>query len=363
MKRTLLFLLLALSAIPTLSQDTRHSPGSWSVGAHYHYGFMIAHRPSIIHLQQKHLQGFEVNWQKLPSDSGGWRNIYGFPWLGITYLSYDLGNPLELGRAHGLFPTIYFPLVRHKPTSLVLRFGWGVGYIQHPFNTETNYKNLAIGSHWNMGVTTAVLFRFPASARMQVTGGLNFTHFSNGTSQLPNLGLNMTAIQGGIQYYLGKPQTRTRVPVDVQRDGFEYTISGVAGVKDVYPPGGTKYVPVNISFNALKDFTSKSMFGFGSDLGYDESMEARLEPDDREGFESCVRVGVHGTYGLHVGKVYGMIQVGTYLYNPMTLDGTVYNRLAFRYYTTPRLYLAFGLKSHYAKADYMEWGIGYSFKR
>jgi hypothetical protein len=363
MKRLSLSFAIFLMSLNAFCQNSVDFPGNWSMGTSYHYGFIMAHRPAVIHLQKEHTRGFEISWQKLPSAPDGWRNTYGFPWLGITYLNLDLGNPLEIGQCHGLFPTVCFPLIPKHPMSLVLRFGWGIGYIERPFNPEDNNKNLTIGSRWNCGINSALLFRIPASSRLQVLGGVNFTHYSNGASQMPNLGLNMATVQAGIQYVAGAPQQRTKVAVEPRRKEIEYSISLASGVKDIYPPGGKKYFPVNLSINTLKDFSPKSMVGIGIDMGIDESMVPRLEEQYREGFGSKSRLGIHASYGLHVGKVYGLLQVGTYLHSGLTLDGTVYNRLGFRYYPSKRLFVCFNLKSHYAKADYFEWGLGYALRK
>jgi hypothetical protein len=363
MKNPVFLIALLLLGITAHGQEAAPMPGNWSMGAGYHYGFIVAHQPAMIHLQQKHVHGFELNWQKLPKDTVGWNNTYGFPWLGITYMNLDLGNPIELGKGHALLPSVYFPLTRKHPLSFMLRFSWGIGYIQRPFNSEDNYKNLAIGSRLNSSVNTALLFRVPATSRLQVSGAISFTHFSNGATSLPNLGLNIPTIQAGLHYIAGNPVSRTRHPDPPKRGGVDYSISLVAGVKDIYPPEGKRYVPMNLSLNALKDVTVKSMVGFGTDIGIDKSMEPRLEEQDREGFKSTFRLGLHGTYGLHVGKVHGLFQVGSYLYNPLTLDGDIYSRLAFRCYVSKKLFLSFNLKTHFAKADYFEGGLGYSIRK
>lgn len=345
------------------SQQPVSMPGNQAFTASFHHGFIIAHQPSMIHLQQQHVNGFEISWQKIPRDSSGWRNTFGFPWLGVTYMNLDLGNPVELGKGHALLPTISFPLLAKHPLQLVFRFGWGLGYIQKPFNTTDNYKNLAIGSKLNSSIHAALVFRVPATSRFQVSGGLAFTHFSNGASSLPNLGLNVPTVHAGLHYIAGNPVSRTRRPDPPKREGVEYSVAVVAGVKDIYPPEGKRYVPVNLLLNAIKDVTVKSMLGLGADLGIDNSMQMRMEEEDREGFKSAFRFGIHATYGLHVGHVHGLFQTGTYLYNPLKLDGNIYSRLAFRYYVSRKVFVCFNLKSHYAKADYFEGGIGYAFRK
>jgi hypothetical protein len=361
MKKAVLLILCLLLPFDEFAQVTY--PGNWSLSSSLHHGFIAAHRPAIIHLQQKHVNGFELSWQKAPDENSGWANTFNYPWLGFTYIFMDLGNPKELGNAHGIFPCIYFPLIRNHPHTLNLRFGWGLGYVERPFNPDDNYKNLAIGSRINSGINSALLFQFPLATRIHFSGGINFTHYSNGASQMPNLGLNMTTISAGLRYYAGESIKRTKTTVIPKRKGTEITVSAVAGLKDLYPPGGKRYIPVNLSVNGLHDLTPKSMIGGGIDLGIDPSMKSRLEEDQRDGFGAIGRAGVHLSYGLHIGRCYGIYQAGTYLASRLTLDGSIYSRLSFRYYINNSLYACFNLKSHFGKADYFETGIGYAFRK
>ncbi|MBK9638656.1 MAG: hypothetical protein IPO63_12895 [Bacteroidetes bacterium] len=57
----------------------------------------------------------------------------------------------------------------------------------------------------------------------------------------------------------------------------------------------------------------------------------------------------------------GYFQMGMYTYNRYKEDGNIYNRLLLRYAFTKKAYASFGLKSHFGKADYFEWGLGLKF--
>jgi len=53
--------------------------------------------------------------------------------------------------------------------------------------------------------------------------------------------------------------------------------------------------------------------------------------------------------------------MGVYMRDRYRPNGLFYNRIGFRYQLTSGLYGNITLKSHRAKADYMEIGLGYVF--
>jgi hypothetical protein len=74
---------------------------------------------------------------------------------------------------------------------------------------------------------------------------------------------------------------------------------------------------------------------------------------------------------LQIGLFVGFVQpfdrlhfiygVGTYLRDVLKPDEAIYLRLGSRYALTKKIELSATLKTHYAKADYMEFGLAYHF--
>jgi hypothetical protein len=54
--------------------------------------------------------------------------------------------------------------------------------------------------------------------------------------------------------------------------------------------------------------------------------------------------------------------VGTYLTARLYKYTRFYTRIGMRYSVSNRVFLNIALKAHYAIADYIEWGVGYSIK-
>ncbi|MBW6482993.1 MAG: hypothetical protein K0B10_08015, partial [Vicingaceae bacterium] len=66
-------------------------------------------------------------------------------------------------------------------------------------------------------------------------------------------------------------------------------------------------------------------------------------------------------YSLDVGNVSYMVQMGGYLLSAYKGDGLVYHRITSRYYINEQFFVNLGLKSHWAVADFIEFGVGYKF--
>ena len=70
------------------------------------------------------------------------------------------------------------------------------------------------------------------------------------------------------------------------------------------------------------------------------------------------RVGGFLGYELFVNDLSVVTQLGYYLYYPYDFQGRIYNRIGLKYYFSEKWFGAFSVKSHLAKAETLEFGIG-----
>ena len=105
----------------------------------------------------------------------------------------------------------------------------------------------------------------------------------------------------------------------------------------------------------------KRRIGIGADFFYDKSISEALAVDwePEENMANLIKFGLHGSHTLIYNKVIMSVNIGRYLYSKYTDLSLFYSRLALRYKLTSHILLNLSLKSHSAKADYIEWGIGY----
>jgi hypothetical protein len=266
-----------------------------------------------------------------------------------------------LGNGHSLTGLIHFPILNKQRIRLNVKFGIGIGYIDKPFNLTDNYKNQTVGSHINAVITTGAQVRIRANKTDQLLTGIDLTHFSNGSSKIPNMGINIASLNVGYIHCFGKDTPLKRDSVAGIKHKNEFTFLAAMGAKELNPPGSATYGVGIFTGDWHHGVSRKSKVGIGTDLFIDNSVSKRLAEDAIyvSGLEASARWGMHVSYGLQVGKCSGYFQTGYYLYTKIKNDGNIYSQLSLRYQVTKHIFGCFNLKSHYAKADYFEYGIGY----
>ena len=80
-----------------------------------------------------------------------------------------------------------------------------------------------------------------------------------------------------------------------------------------------------------------------------------LEVDENDDYK---RVGAFIGHELFINKMSVVSQLGYYLYYPFDFEGKVYNRIGLKRYFGDKWFAAITLKSHGAKAEAVEFGLG-----
>ncbi|MFH0895502.1 MAG: acyloxyacyl hydrolase [Bacteroidota bacterium] len=336
------------------------------VSPNLHYGFIIPHRSSMQHLITGHFTGYEICIGKSSSGASAWQAPYHYPDYGLSFLYTNLGNDEVLGKAIGLHPYVNFSLHQGKSSQLIFRFGTGLGWITKPFDVVNNYKNTAIGSHLNALISFRFEERFDITEKIKFSTALTYTHMSNGAFKVPNLGINIPSVSTGITYKFGNKKERitNKKPLsDSTKLRFSFLVSG--GVKEAYPEDGPKFPVLSSSLEISFPSGQKHFFGGGLDFFYDASIHEKYKQKmlDPGADILLTRVGVKGSYELVFSKLSFLFQVGIYALSQDKTDGLIYDRLALRYKLNKNLLINLSLKTHLAKADFIELGLGYSLHK
>ena len=193
--------------------------------------------------------------------------------------------------------------------------------------------------------------------------GLGLTHFSNASSKTPNLGINIPTISVGTSYGFGKRQlpiqSDTLPTVD---KSLQWSFNAAFSFKEVIPTGGRTFFVYTFTTLAEKQITRKSRLTGGLDIMLDPSNHEKLKRlgDTLKNDLSVWKAGVAPGYELVLGRVTIVGQFGVYLRTVYKEDGLFYHRIGSRIQLTEHLRLNLLLKSHFAVADYFEWGLGYT---
>lgn len=368
--RSLLFLLIFTLFCHSSRAQKTTSKNTLYVGVRGNYGFLWAHRPTMSHLVNRHIAHGEISIWKITKGEKCWHEPYFNPQAGITCAVIPLGDE-RLGTAIGLFPYISFPLYRsEKKAVLHFQLGWGFGWITNKFDPIENHKNIAIGSHLNACINLRGTGLFKISDNLYLEGGIGLMHFSNGAFTLPNLGINIPTVQAGIHFRIcgdpvapcvkDDPQKFSHTDSLIYNPKWHFTAVVVTGANDIDPPGGSRYGLCNVLMTMMKNNSRKHRFGGGIDIMYSHSLLMRMRNDEMQVTPlQNVQVGAKFSYELVIGRLYLPFEMGVYAYSKFKEHGPVYNRLAVRYLVNDHFICNVSLKTHFARAEYWEAGIGW----
>lgn len=380
--RSVLFLclLLTMATGRLAAQTDRFSDRLWLEGR-WHYGFIIPHHENMIHLTAQHLSMFQADVLQASNGRKFWEVQHHYPLKGISLLYSDLGGAPCLGKAIACMPYLNFNLTRGERINLFFRFGAGLGYLTRRFDRLENYKNIAIGSHWNAAIQMMYELRWRVFRRMELSAGLSLLHFSNGAMSVPNLGLNLATLNLGLAWKFNGGEVEKRTIADYESLSvtgrltergwpkyprkWQFTVSALTGFSELYAAGGPKFMSYLLAAQALKPVGKKGkrFVGPGLDIQYDE---ANIESLIRLGTPlkskaGALRPGVNITHKLQFSHLSLITQIGCYLYTAYKVDGYLYDRIALEYCFKKHYNLRLGIKTHLFTADLIEYGLGYTF--
>jgi hypothetical protein len=362
---SLLFLrVVALTMLPRAVIAGEDFFRNKSIGGNYHYGYIWAHRESVEHLLTGHSQGAEFFFQKQTDGSKWWERVHGYPQTGFSIMYFNFANPTVVGTATAAIGYVNLPMVRSKNFLFSFQAGAGLGYLSKKFDAVTDHKNVAIGSHFNSTIRVNFLTSYKLSKNLFFHLNYGITHFSNGSFKVPNLGINNVSFSGGISYAFNPDPEFLKPEIPALNKRIITEIVYGFGVKENYPPNGNQYFAHSFYLQFLKPLSHKSMIALGADVFYDMSLIRFLSDSLSDGAKNVhvIRSGIHAGYEMPMNKFTLLIHIGYYLVDETNIDGNIYNRYGLKYQPGKRFFINLSLKSHWARADFVELGIGWRMR-
>lgn len=329
----------------------------WGIEITPKAGFLMAHRGVMGHLPQQHALGGEISYFVQTNGSRNYQIAYNYPKVGITLFGSTVGNNLLLGQVYGTYGFIDFPFSKSEKHEFSGRLGAGGGWITKVFNQELNPKDVAMSTHFNALICLGLKYR-QYFGKTHVVAGIDLTHCSNGSTKVPNLGINLPYLSFGVGHTFGTRERNTIQEPFVARP-WTLTAIGIFSVKEVFPTGGKKYPIYAVSLIGKKIFSPKKGMEVGVDLIYKTSIKA-YKPQIPKTKEGIAQMGLYCGYVLPLDQLHFVLGMGLYIRDEYFPDSRLYHRLGMRYQVNNKLMINFTLKTHWAKADYVEYGIGYT---
>jgi hypothetical protein len=323
-------------------------------------GFLAAHRGVMGHLPREHAFAGELSFYIKTNGRKFWHSTCSFPYLGATLFAGSVGNKEILGRFYGAYGFVEFPFVKREKYRFLAKLGSGLAYTTRVFNYEDNPKNVAMSTHMNalicIGFTNHFYF-----GQNRISLGIDMTHFSNGAYKVPNLGVNLPYLTLGYGRTLKsfKKDTLLRNP-SIPYKKWLYGLTGVITAKEVFPTGGTKYPVYGLSGYARRFFKPKVGMEVMLDVISKQAIFA-YKPEIPKTQWDILQIGLYTGYLFPLDQFHFVLGMGVYLKDKYQPEDFLYHRVGMRYYFTNGMHAQVVLKSHWARADYVEWGLGYTF--
>ena len=370
-----------------------------------HYGFFYHHHFEMERFNA-HYPAMEFSIYQNTYGKKEWETIYNYPYLGFTFYHANFGinfeNNPDIGKALGsvfaLYPFINYPLVGGENAQLTFKLGIGLGYLTKCFDNFENYQNFSIGSHLNAAANLSFEYRQRVSNRLMAVTSVGLTHFSNGSTKLPNYGLNTFSGALGMAYYLRNPRINLTPAKRPEYHPFEFDHKhwfsldlnygiGFKNVSQTLGGDATHYYLVHdLSSHLLAQFTQFSRAGLGLSLVLDLSDQTlpdhfvdgngihvtKIDPEtqkeriyDINTFQ-MTKLNFSLCYAMTMSRLSYFFEFGWHLkYNEFTdlSKGNIFQKVSFKYQVYDNIYTNLSLMTHFGRADYLCFGLGYRFNQ
>ncbi len=339
--------------------------GTYTVDANYFYGNIIPHRKSIQHLITSHPEGIILSFNRKTFGKKAWEQAYNFPDYGVSFHYQNMKNE-ALGNMYGLYGHYNFYFFNRR---LMLRLGQGLAYNTNPYDKETNFRNYAYGTH--LMPSTYFMLNYNRQDLWQGVGvqaGLIFVHHSNASMKSPNTSTNTFAVNVGLNYSFDKKEeNKYLLTVDdsVYKQPIHYNIVFRGGINQSDVIGTNQYPYFALGGYIDKRISRKSAFQAGAEFFWPKYLKEYIRyifvsyPEIHlNGSTDYKKLGLFAGYELFINRMSLEGQVGYYVYSPYNSTGRLYQRISMKYYLCKSMFASLGLKTHGAKAEVMEFGIG-----
>ena len=253
----------------------------------------------------------------------------------------------------------------------MFRIGQGLGYTTKPYDKEVNYRNIAFGT--KMLSSTMLMLNYKKERIIDNIGlqaGFSLIHYSNANIKAPNASINSITLNLGVTYNLDEeePEYRTNITdneIEKFTQPFKYNFVFRGGVNESDVVGSGQFPFYIFSAYIDKRINVKSALQLGTDVFFSNFLKELIYyksvsfPEENvSGNEDYKRIGIFVGHELFIDKTSLITQLGYYVYYPFDFEGKTYFRAGLKRYINDNWFGAVTLKSHGAKAEAVEFGIG-----
>ena len=380
----IIWALLALFALPMSAQTDTEASDS-SATRHFVHQLMFDYRPGAILHTNDFLRGKNPEVRTMNHDMGYYlkyafsapegseqariyRDAYQGIGIGWNEFNPQLGNPVSVFLLQGArIASLNNRLALNYEWNLGLTFGW------NPYDEIDNPDNKLIGSRVTAYIGFDLYLRWIASRHVDLNFGLNVTHYSNGNTQFPNLGLNTAALRIGAAYYINRhsprllyrheamPPVSHDITYDLILYGAWHQRGDYTSYGEAYILPGT-YAVAGFNFNPMYRFNHWLKAGFSLDGTYDRGANVDLDGVAPESVWRQMALGASARVEFCMPYFAINFGIGSNFVNATDDFHGIYELLALKLNLTRRFLLHIGYcLNDFHRPKHLMLGVGWRF--
>lgn len=338
----------------------------------FQYGKIVSISPSyppILH----NAKAYQLLFEKKTSGKSHWHSLYHYPSICWAAGIWDLGNDEVLGNSLVIQPIFKQTIFHEKNFTLDYNVSTSLAYFTKIFSFSQNPQNTAVGSHLSSTSNIGVSITHTILQKWAYTAGIGLSHFSNGNTSSPNLGINIPAASLAISYKIAERQAipiiKDSLPIISKK--IYPAIKIAYGFSEALTPNGPKYPFYSGSFFLNKNLSHWFRLRMGSELFYSQKAKEAmydLQVNTKTLQNSTWGLAVFAGGELLIGHLSLVMQGGPNILQPFQMKYRIYSKIGLQYYPfdtqlRPRkqIYAGVYVHAHSGEADFTEFGIGYIF--
>ena len=306
--------------------------------------------------------GMTYEWRKRGEEP--WHASFAYPSSGVFASYTTFGNRETLGYKLTAGPFVRFPLFFQKgATGLHLKLAGGASWLEKPFDSQDNPRNLAIGTHLNVFVKAELEVSYQFTEKWEVNAGLSFNHFSNGSFKKPNKGINYALLELGVLRIFNPKERVPSLELLAQKTNFTSVMLS-ASVRSPSMRSNSQYGVLTIQ-GAYNHWISKKFYLMGGfDLVYNAGNRREAEIRNRNPDAQWInyQLGLFGGIAMNYGPSTIFFNKGYFVFSENISTAGFYHRLGYRRSLSDRYFVHAGIFSNYFQANFLDLGIGIKFR-
>ncbi|MGL2986306.1 acyloxyacyl hydrolase [Flavobacterium sp. RSSA_27] len=253
LKKTTVLLIAFISSITVAQERNTSSKNNFNfIGIGYSIGETMP--PLSIFPETKLQQGFDLTLGTTTNENNSWAKLLNYPKTGILLSYADFGNQEKVGYGITVMPFFDFGVLSKVTDRIRFQVGLGGSYNNLIYDKVTYPGNHAISTHFTWAFRSFLYYDLIQSKDFNLKIGGGLTHFSNGHTRWPNLGLNSYLATVKTEFNFSKntmPLTEKATDTDSSDIQTYYTTRLGFGQKTLFR-----------NYNSLKNVYTAS-FGLG----------------------------------------------------------------------------------------------------